>query len=282
MPSGVYKRINGKKRKPLSLATKEKIRKAHLGKKLSKEHIEKVRQKNIGRKMSEEQKQKISEANKGEKGYWYGKKLSQAHIEKMREGQLGKKHDTGKRVSKRCLTCDIVFYIPQCRDLIKKYCSKKCYSLSMSESKRVRLKKECIVCKSSFEVIPYHKKRKICSVSCNRKYSKTPESRKLHSICQIGEKGNNWQGGKASITESARHNLHYRLWRESVFERDNYTCVECKQRGGVLNADHIKAFALYPNLRFAIDNGRTLCLPCHRKTETYGGKLSKKNYGKTT
>lgn len=67
-----------------------------------------------------------------------------------------------------------------------------------------------------------------------------------------------------------RKSFEYKLWRESVFERDNYTCVECGTRGGELNADHIKPFAYYHKLRFDINNGRTLCVACHRKTSTFG------------
>jgi hypothetical protein len=89
-----------------------------------------------------------------------------------------------------------------------------------------------------------------------------------------------WGGGISPANELARKTPAYKEWRKAVYERDNYTCVECGDRKTAgnhveLNADHIKPFALNPSLRFDVSNGRTLCEPCHRKIETYGAKLPK-------
>lgn len=64
----------------------------------------------------------------------------------------------------------------------------------------------------------------------------------------------------------------YIAWRKAVFMRDNYTCQMCGERGGELQADHVKPFAYFPKLRFSLSNGRTLCKTCHRKTPTYGSR----------
>ena len=85
-----------------------------------------------------------------------------------------------------------------------------------------------------------------------------------------------WKGGITSINAKIRNSIEYRLWREAVYRRDNYTCQDCHKRGGRLNADHIKPFALYPELRFEIENGRTLCIPCHKKTNTFLNRWSEK------
>jgi len=92
-----------------------------------------------------------------------------------------------------------------------------------------------------------------------------------------GENSHFWKGGITPINRKIRTSLEYKIWRRAVFERDNFTCIWCKVKSGngkaiILNADHIKSFAFYPELRFAIDNGRTLCVPCHKTTDTFAGR----------
>lgn len=90
-----------------------------------------------------------------------------------------------------------------------------------------------------------------------------------------GKDNPNWKGGIYAEHLIIRHSKEMKNWRIAVFKRDNYTCQKCaiKSSKGIkafLHADHIKPFAYFPNLRFDIDNGRTLCAPCHRKTDTWG------------
>lgn len=103
------------------------------------------------------------------------------------------------------------------------------------------------------------------------------ETRKKQSDThnKLKEKHWAWKGGNYSRTIKIRLSQEYRLWREAVFNRDDFTCVFCGTRGGKLNADHIKPFAYFPELRFDINNGRTLCVPCHKETDTYGHKAIK-------
>lgn len=82
-----------------------------------------------------------------------------------------------------------------------------------------------------------------------------------------------------------RETYKYRQWRSDIFTRDNFTCIFCGIRGTELNADHFpKSFidivreyliktlteALECEELWNINNGRTLCVECHRKTYTWG------------
>ncbi len=80
-----------------------------------------------------------------------------------------------------------------------------------------------------------------------------------------GENNPNWGGGTYG---TERHKLmgrvEYKNWRQAVFTRDDYTCQKCNQRGGRLNADHIKPYRNYPQLALKLGNGQTLCVTCHK------------------
>lgn len=95
---------------------------------------------------------------------------------------------------------------------------------------------------------------------------------------QIGENNPNWKGGISKESHLARTCLDYHVWRNSVFERDNYTCKKCKDsKGGNLNAHHILPFASQKELRYSISNGITLCITCHRNFHSIYG-LKSYNY----
>lgn len=105
-----------------------------------------------------------------------------------------------------------------------------------------------------------------CSTETLRKMSMAHQGKNAGSSNKL------WKGGITPIYKKIRKSLEYRLWREAVFKRDGYKCViGGKEHGNKLQADHIKRFADYPELRFELLNGRTLCIDCHVKTDTYGG-----------
>lgn len=85
------------------------------------------------------------------------------------------------------------------------------------------------------------------------------------------EKHYNWKGGISANVHSTKE-PRYKAWRESVFTRDNWTCQACSKKGVYLEAHHLKSWAKFPELRYELSNGQTLCVPCHEKTDDYRGK----------
>lgn len=84
------KLFKGKKLK-LSKESRDRMRKARLGKKLSKETIKKILKAKKGYKHSKETKLKISKANKGKKNGFYGKKHTKEARDKIRLSKMEKK-----------------------------------------------------------------------------------------------------------------------------------------------------------------------------------------------
>lgn len=110
---------------------------------------------------------------------------------------------------------------------------------------------------------------------------RSPRTRRKISRARVrsgvakGERNPNWKGGSGDDTRAARlcdmATTRYKDWRLAVYTRDNYTCQFCLARNGngvrvVLHADHIKPYAAFPELRYDVSNGRTLCRKCHFTT----------------
>lgn len=125
-------------------------------------------------------------------------------------------------------------------------------------------------------MIPWSKSQKGIHLSPETEFKKGMTPWNKGKQYKRDEQHWNWQGGVSAINKTERRNLmmrvEYKNWRTAVFERDNYTCIECGARECDLNADHIKSWAKHKELRYEISNGRTLCVPCHKKTESYGNR----------
>ena len=106
------------------------------------------------------------------------------------------------------------------------------------------------------------------------------ETRRAISLKNSGPKNHRYIDGKSKERASQRvremDGVAYRDWRKKVFSRDDYTCQMCELRGVELHADHIKPWRTHPESRYDVSNGRTLCAPCHRTTDTFGARLDLK------
>lgn len=133
---------------------------------------------------------------------------------------------------------------------------------SWKKKSSTKISKICEVCSKKMEVYPHLKdKKRYCSKQCKLDWM---------SKSFRGENHWRWKGGQKRYRHCGGRDVDE--WRTKVFERDNWTCQTCRSRGVYLEAHHIKSWAKYPELRFIVENGVTLCLGCHKLTDNYKGK----------
>lgn len=151
---------------------------------------------------------------------------------------------------------------------------------------------KCLNCNIEFKVSPARHKRaleypnqwtpKACSMDCNRarlKGIRRSPGTMFKSEDLVGDKNINWKGGVSEVASMVRKINLYKEWRTAVYVRDDYTCQVCNEKGGVLNADHIRLFhhiladnniksiaeARACSELWNVDNGQTLCKSCHNE-----------------
>ena len=91
--------------------------------------------------------------------------------------------------------------------------------------------------------------------------------------------GENSQNYNPDLTDEERLKNRYQLngnnivtWRTNIYTRDNYTCQICAKHGVNLNAHHLNAWKSFPEQRFDLDNGVTLCVDCHKEFHKMYGR----------
>ena len=159
-----------------------------------------------------------------------------------------------------------------------------------NKGKIERFEKKCLSCSLTFLVVFSRKdKDKFCSISCGLKGNKHLLGKhwKLKSsrVGNIGTTGKHWQNPKETIIKRSGenhyrwikdrtlvvgrhtrnwHDPEYKQWHKSVLKRDRYRCrisdLEC---AGRLETHHILIWSKYPELRYQITNGITLCHAHH-------------------
>jgi hypothetical protein len=203
----------------------------------------------------------------------------------------------GRRIEnmdkKNCIICGKEFYktVNTSRkswSLKRKFCSVSCAGKDSTRIKNHRL--SLLQSYSSGKIKPWNKGIKTNVIPWNKgngEYAKklgfglwmngkkaTPEQRlKMRaSMLQRVASGNHnfYIDGRTPLNASLRHSAHYKIWRDEVFERDDYRCLWCGVKSGetghrvILQADHILPWSKFSQYRFDVNNGQTLCYDCHK------------------
>jgi len=168
-----------------------------------------------------------------------------------------------------------------------KFCSTLCQQQNWGKSERVSFRKG--------KKFAEPRKCSVCDIESPRTFMS-----KLYKILLCDKHFNQLErNGKilwkertliTPLTRRIRSSKKNVDWRTAIFKRDNFTCTQCEKRGGYLEADHypVKFSNIFHRNKIIsykqameckefwnTDNGRTLCIKCHRgdsysvKNKTY-------------
>ena len=239
-----------------------------------------------GYKMTEETKRKIGLANKGKKSWNKGNRSPEGFM--------------------CCHICFVEFYVKPSHKKNTKCCSRLCANKLKSQyigRKQTQETKDKLSKINKGRKLSEEAKKKMSVIAILTKRIPPPRNGILHTEAtrlkfskRRGIQTGNWKGGRTKLAQLIRSCMKYSEWRTSIFIRDEHTCQLCGARNGngktvYLNVDHYpKSLAeiletwkvtsyndsLLCNDLWDTNNGRTLCVPCHKETDTYGYRNNKK------
>ena len=153
-----------------------------------------------------------------------------------------------------------------------------CYCTSCGEHYTVNgrqsiVKRKSTLCKKCNDKKPKSDelKKRISTTLIN--YYKDPKNRIELGQIMVGKMAGprhwNWKGGITTQNQIDRNSIEYKNWRNSIFVRDDYTCVICDTRGVDIHAHHVLPWAINETHRYNVDNGITVCETCHSLIHKY-------------
>lgn len=156
----------------------------------------------------------------------------------------------GGRCARTCAVCQKTFTVKRCvvRRGGGRFCGRSCARSGSPARSRRRIQRRCPGCRRLVQRRPCElgKSGKLfCTRACWYRFN-----RKTRHV--------GWKGGQKSERWS-RESYH---WRRAVLHRDRNRCRLCGDTSR-LEVNHIKVFSKFPELRWVVANGITLCHACH-------------------
>ena len=150
------------------------------------------------------------------------------------------------------------------------YCSMKCKGIASRGKKLCDF--ECRFCKKTSKVWPYQLRTKVyCSRLCKGESMKGSVGYWNGKVREsmLGEKNHGYVKDRSKLqryndANKDRRSYAYNNWRKNVWLRDNYKCrISNSECSGRIEVHHILSYADFPELRYEVNNGITLCRAHH-------------------
>ena len=182
------------------------------------------------------------------------------------------KNNVAKKNKKNCEVCEKEFEYRPVEER-RRFCSMNCYISTFKDRKYPNRKRP----------EPFTKEHRIRIGDGHKGLKKPPISEATRTKMSEAQKGKTaWNKGKEWIEKRGenhpmwiidrtklkkkqeRNDPAYCEWRMNVWIRDNFRCrIDNQDCNGKIIAHHILGWSLYPELRYEVNNGITLCLAHH-------------------
>jgi len=109
-----------------------------------------------------------------------------------------------------------------------------------------------------------------------RQKTKSGKCLKCSIPLRSGHNHYKWKHDRSSLAkQQERNDSCYKEWRKSVYSRDGFKCrIDNAYCCGRIEAHHILGWVSYPELRYNINNGITLCHAHHPRTRAEEKRLA--------